>query len=229
MGHTHTLRMGHTHSSATLCDRTIFQRCLPSATACLRMQHNPARVHQNTNLHTKTQQQQKRKNTPINQAVLYADRAARTQQKSKSTSQRQQPRQNAATQNAATQNAATQQQSPGTAASTAPRRASGPLLKRDMLPTPEAIATLSDTLARTGFLPSAMSLYAQLRVDDLSTLVPLTRSHRQMFEQLLELNCREGRVQTALEVFDDWKAASDLAEQAAARLTAIEVQVRASQ
>lgn len=98
-----------------------------------------------------------------------------------------------------------------------------------MLPTPEAIATLSDMLARTGFLPSAMSLYAQLRVDDLSTLVPLTRSHRQMFEQLLELNCREGRVQTALEVFDDWKAASDLAEQAAARLTAIEVQVRASQ
>jgi hypothetical protein len=86
-----------------------------------------------------------------------------------------------------------------------------------MLPTPESIASLTLTLARTGLLVSAMRLYSHLRANDFATLVPLTRSHGQMFEQLLELNCRESRVQPALEIFDDWKAASDLAMQVAAR------------
>lgn len=86
-----------------------------------------------------------------------------------------------------------------------------------MLPTPESIASLTITLARTGLLTPAMTLYSHLRINDLATLVPLSRSHGQMFEQLLELNCRESRVAEALEIFDDWKAASDLVVQVAAR------------
>jgi len=39
-------------------------------------------------------------------------------------------------------------------------------------------------------------------------LAPLTVTHRQMWQTIIELCCRHTNVSQALLVFDDWKAAS---------------------
>lgn len=86
------------------------------------------------------------------------------------------------------------------------RRGTGaPLRKGDMLPRREAIASLVIAIALQGHLAAAMLLYAHVRAETPA----LALSHPQMYEQLLELNCRSGAVDAALQVFDDWKAARD--------------------
>ena len=45
-------------------------------------------------------------------------------------------------------------------------------------------------------------------IADCRDLAPLTVTHRQMWQTIIELCCRQTNVSQALMVFDDWKAAS---------------------
>ena len=70
-----------------------------------------------------------------------------------------------------------------------------------------AVASLAQAFAARGQLKEAWRYYKQLR-RTANAVEEACSTHRRMFEALIEQNCRCGRVDRALIVFDDWKAAS---------------------
>ena len=71
-----------------------------------------------------------------------------------------------------------------------------------LLPPPQAFAASQD-------LQSAGKYYKQLRRCGRVGLASVSATHRRMWELLIENYCRQHKVAAALQVFDDWKAASD--------------------
>ena len=89
------------------------------------------------------------------------------------------------------------------------------LPKRSRRPSRAAVATLADASARRGALGRAKEHFTMLCADgDDARRAPLTLSHRNMWEALIEAACRKQDIGFALDVFDTWKAA--VAAQAAA-------------
>ena len=81
------------------------------------------------------------------------------------------------------------------------------LPKRAHVPDAGAVASLAQAFAARGQLKEAWRYYKQLR-RTANAVEEACSTHRRMFEALIEQNCRCGRVDRALIVFDDWKAAS---------------------
>jgi pentatricopeptide repeat protein len=92
----------------------------------------------------------------------------------------------------------------------APRGPQRRLQKRDMLPSAQALCELVLALALGSHCAAAMRLYGALRAHGSGALLPFALRRTQIFEQLIELNCRVGKIHGALQVFDDWKAVRDL-------------------
>ncbi|PSC72603.1 pentatricopeptide repeat-containing mitochondrial isoform B [Micractinium conductrix] len=95
------------------------------------------------------------------------------------------------------------------AALPAPMARRGGLTNRAQLPDSEALASLVQAFAATGNLRSANKYYKQLRRSGRAGLAAVSLSHRRMWELLIENYCRLAKVRAALQVFDDWKLASD--------------------
>ncbi|CAL8466875.1 g6411 [Coccomyxa elongata] len=86
-----------------------------------------------------------------------------------------------------------------------------------LIPHIAAVGALVGALARSGDLNTALELYAQVGRDKAGA-ERLTMMDRSMWQSLLETCCHTGRVATALQVFDDWKAHVSQMEEAGVEL-----------
>ena len=77
-------------------------------------------------------------------------------------------------------------------------------------PRSAAVGLVVTALTATGHLAAATLLYGQLCARGPESMVQHVLARTVMFEKLMELNCRQGNVHAALDVFDEWKRARDV-------------------
>jgi pentatricopeptide repeat protein len=79
----------------------------------------------------------------------------------------------------------------------------------DALPWRAAVSHLVGALIAEKHVDAAMALYNEMRSSGTECMLGCAISESLMFDNLISGNCRQGNVQAALDIFDDWKAARD--------------------